>query len=535
MPRWSIFFCLRPAFAASSWYFSKLGRLPRGHRGLPEDATLVVDRADKAVERAHRHGGIPAPWLHAHAGAEPRDAVGGRLRKPFGHSHDLRLGQQGDLFRPLGCPVLDLQVPPLHQAVGVLLLEGGLVHRLTCHEAVLAVGEIAHELAAPEALGQDDMGHGRGQGPVLARLHGEPLVGLAPRGAEPGVHHREGPLVQKIPESADGVGDHPVGGDRVRSPDQHILGLFQIEIVISEQAVGVEPAELLRLGAERAVGDVVGRAEDLRHGIVQKIVQVGIPPAEEDEFVRLVVPPQLQHLVGDRTHRLVPRDGNEARVLGPPFLGVGPLHGDLDPVRVVHLLQNEVTSGAHMTVVRFGALIPPDLHRSSVLDEDLDRAPGRAAFARRGHPLSGRRGAGPDLVIGAVGEGVEHRSAERRSCSGRQGGLEEFPSLDLHASPPFFARSSARRPRLPVCVPGSRQQKKTHPRKRGMGLLCQFIPPAAGIGQAPGLPREPSSPTPPRGTGRIGERLCARNYSGLSGRCLSGKVRKIMGGLSGEP
>ena len=489
----------------------------------------MVDRADKAVERAHRHGGIPAPRLHAHAGAEPRDAVGGRLRKPFGHSHDLHLGQQGDLFRPLGGPVLDLQVPPLHQAMCVLLLEGGLVHRLTCHETVLAVGEIAHELSAPETLGQDDMGHGRGQGPVLARLHGEPLVGLAPGGTEPGVHHREGPLVEKIPKSADGVGDHPVGGDRVRSPDQHVLGLFQIEIVISEQAVGVEPAELLRLGAERAVGDVVGRAEDLRHGIVQEIVQVGVSPAEEDEFVRLVVPPQLQHLVGDRTHRLVPRDGNEARVLGPPFLGVGPLHGHLDPVRVVHLLQNEVPSGAHMTVVRFGALIPPDLHRSPVLDEDLDRTPGRAALARRGHPLSGRRGAGPDLVIGAVGEGVEHRSAERRGSSGCQGGLQEFPSLDLHALPPLSARTSARRPRLPVCAPGPRQQKKTHPRMMGTGLLCQVAPASpgsrAGSGVAPGAVE--SGPSSWDGTDR--RSYFAPNLPESGPGCLSGKFRKRRG------
>ena len=65
--------------------------------------------------------------------------------------------------------VLELEVPPLHQAVGLLLGEGGLVDRLAGDEQVLAVLEVADELPVPQALGEQHVGDGAGQRAVGAR------------------------------------------------------------------------------------------------------------------------------------------------------------------------------------------------------------------------------------------------------------------------------------------------------------------------------------------------------------------------------
>ena len=408
---------------------------------------------------------------HGRPGSQPGDAVGRCLGEALGHADDLRLRQERDPFRPLGGAVLDLQVPPLHQTVGVLLLEAGLVHRLARREAVLPVGEIPHELLVPEPLRQDDVGHRRGQRPVLARAHRQPLVRLGAHRAEARVHHRHRSLVQHLPEPADGIGHHAVGRHRIRAPDEEVLRLLQVVVVVAPEALGVVVPELLGLGAEGAVGDVVGRAEDLRHRVVEEVVQVGAPQRTAQHRVhvrcgqaqgrRLAVIDQhaelrrvvqigrahIEQLARDRIERFLPRNGDEARILGAALRGVRPFHRHLDPIRVVHLLQDEMPPGTHRPVVRLGQLVPAHLDGPAVLHEDLDGAPGGAALAGRRHPLPGRDPGRAGLVVGSVGEGIEQGPAERRRRPSRHRDLQEIPPLDPHVLPPVELGTESATPR----------------------------------------------------------------------------------------
>jgi len=232
--------------------------------------------------------------------------------------------------------------------------------------------------------------HGHGQRTVLAGDHGQPLVGFRRGGRESGIDHRDRRLVTHLPPDADRVGHLPVGCERVRAPAQHVSRVLEIVVAVVPESFREERAELLRLRADRRVADAVGRSEDLRQGGVDDVAHVAVSAAEQHELVRLVVGPQRHHLVGDEADGFVPGDGDEAGVLIPALLRIGALHGHLDPIGVVQLLQRHVRTRADPAVIGETVRVPAHAHGPSVQNAHLDGTPTRASLAGRRHPSAQR-------------------------------------------------------------------------------------------------------------------------------------------------
>jgi hypothetical protein len=153
----------------------------------------------------------------------PHDDVGGCFAQPFGHAHDLLAVQAGYLFGPGSILVLQLDVPPLDEAVRVFFCEGFLLNSCTFLKAVLAVLEVANELLVPEAGNEDLMGDGGSKGAIGSGHYGKPLVGLCRGRVEFRVHYDHGRLVQDVPKALDGSRDHAVAAQGVCAPDEHIF------------------------------------------------------------------------------------------------------------------------------------------------------------------------------------------------------------------------------------------------------------------------------------------------------------------------
>ena len=149
--------------------------------------------------------------MHRGAGSHPDRRFRRGLPHDAGDADDLLLGNQGLFLAPGRGLVLQLDVPPFDQAVGLLLGEGGLVHGLAGDEEVLAVLEVADELLAPEPFRQEDVGDRRGQGAVGTRLEGKPLLGLGGRGGKTRVHADDRAALEDVAELVDGVGNLAVG------------------------------------------------------------------------------------------------------------------------------------------------------------------------------------------------------------------------------------------------------------------------------------------------------------------------------------
>ena len=337
-----------------------------------------------------RHARVAASHLHRGPAAHPAHRVGRGLGEAYRHPAYLVDGQTGLLRRPLGGLVLELDVPPLHESVRVLLHEGGSLGRLPVDRCGELLGdfraslealdgrllvEVANERSVPQALRQDDVRHGNRERPVLAGLDRHPFVGLRGGRGEPRVDDRDRRPVDCVTPDAQVVGDLPVRGEGVGAPEQHVSRVLHVVLPVSPHPLGVVGAELLRLRADRAVRDVVGGADDLRHAVVEDIAHVCIAAAHEQVLVRLAVLAQLHDLVGDRAQRLVPSDGDEPGVLIPALLRVRPLHRGLEPVGVVGLLEGKVHLRAGVHAVYLGVPVSSDLDGPAVHNVCLGRAP----------------------------------------------------------------------------------------------------------------------------------------------------------------
>ena len=111
--------------------------------------------------------------------------------------------------------------------------------------------------------------------------------------------------------------------------------------------------------------------------------------------MRLAGAAQFHDAVGYGVQRFVPGYGHKAWIFLFAFAGIGPLHGDLDPVGVVDLLQRHVGAHARIDAVDLRIGVSPHFDGAAVFDVDLGGAPGGAPLAGGGSPLaalnSGRR------------------------------------------------------------------------------------------------------------------------------------------------
>ena len=411
--------------------------LGQRHAARLPDAALDVDRAQQAVERVHRHRAVGAARVHRRARPHPHRDLRRRLAHGARHAHDLRRGNRRFLLGPGRRAVLELQVPPLHDAVGLLLREGRLVHRLAGDEQVLPVLEVADELAAPHAFGEDHVRDGAGQRAVGARVERQPFLRLGRHVRQPRVDRDHRAALHDLAEAVDDVRHHAVGGQRVAAPGHQAVGLVEVVVAVAEEALREARAHLLGFGADGAVREVVGRAEDLGQRAVEQ-VRGGrrVAPAHVDELVRLVRRAQRDHLLGDGVERLVPGDGHELRVDAAALGRVGALHRHLDAVGIVDLLRDHVAARADVAVVGLAERVAAHPGRPAALHEDLDGAPLGAALAGGGHPLAlgGARGLGLAQRHGARDRDLVPR---RRAAGGQRAGErgrcpEEFPSRQFH-------------------------------------------------------------------------------------------------------
>ncbi len=330
--------------------------------------------------------------------------------------------------------------------MGFLFGERGFVDGLAGGKVVRAVLEVADELAAPQSFGEDHVGDGAGERAVGARLDRKPLVRLRSRSRQARIDRHDGAAREDLAEAADRVRHLAVGGERIAAPDDETVHLLQVVVPVAEVALREAWPHLLGFGADGAVREVVGRAEDLRQRAVEQIRRGrGVASADVAELLRLLVVAQLHHLAGDDAERLVPADRDPFRIDASSLQGVGALHRHLDAVGVVGLLRDQVPARADVAVVRLAVGVAAHARRPAVLDEDLDRAPLRATLAGARDPLALGRSRGLGLAKG-------HRAGDRdfrlHGAAGRDeaghGGrrLDEFPSGEFHGEPPI-GRSTA--------------------------------------------------------------------------------------------
>jgi len=173
------------------------------------DAALTVGGPHQAVQGMHGQCRVGATGLHV--GAVPDSTVWRCLGKAGGNLHYLLCFDVGQFGGPGRGGILKRQVPPLDQAVCLLLVKGCLVNRSTGLEQVFAVLEVAAELLVPESLGQDHMGQGRCQCAVFGGLDRQPVVGLGSSVAHAGVNGHHRPFIQQAVHLGNGVGRLAVG------------------------------------------------------------------------------------------------------------------------------------------------------------------------------------------------------------------------------------------------------------------------------------------------------------------------------------
>ena len=465
-PRPSSFLPLLAFLACSSTYLSALANLPSGHAARLPHAALDVDRAQQAVERVHRHRAVGAARVHRRARPHPHRDLRRRLAHRARHAQDLRRRDGRFLLGPGRGAVLELQVPPLHDAVGFLLREGRLVHRLAGDEEVLAVLEVADELAAPHPFGEDHVRDGARERAVRARKQRQPLLRLGGHVGKPRIDRDHRAALHDLAEAADDVGDHAVGGQRVAAPGHQAVGLVEVVVAVAEEALREARAHLLGFGADGAVREVVGRAEDLGQRAVEQ-VRGGrrVAPAHVDELVRLVRRAQRDHLLGHRVERLVPGDGHELRVDAAALGRVGALHRHLDAVGIVDLLRDHVAARADVAVVGLAERVAAHARGAPALHVDLDGAPLGAALAGGGHPLA-LGGAGGLRLAQRHGardrDFVPRRRAAGSQRAGERGRCpEEFPSRQSHVEASLAVSRPGYTPRISLGIP------------RGAGGVCR--------------------------------------------------------------
>ena len=314
---------------------------------------------------------------------------GAGLAHRASHADDLRRRDQRFLLGPGRRAVLELEVPPLDEAEGLLLGEGGLVDR-ACRRRTGCLPSLKSptnsRFHSPSV--SSTCAIAPASAPSVPGFSGSHSCALAATFDSRGSTAITVPRCEDLARSG-GSCSAPRGSTPAdRSPRRtRQLVLLEVVVAVAEEALREPRPHLLGLGADRAVREVVGRAEDARQRAVQ---QVGggrrIAAAHVDELVRLVVAAQLHHLVGDRVERLVPGDRHPARVDAAALDRVGALQRHLDAVGVVHLLRDQVSARAAVAVVGLRERVAAHAHRAAVLHEDLDRAPLRAALAGRGAP-----------------------------------------------------------------------------------------------------------------------------------------------------
>ena len=337
----------------------------------------------------HRHGRIGAARRHRRAGAHPDDGLGRGLTHGPRHALDLRDRDERLFFAPGRCAVLQFQVPPLDQPVGLLLGEGRLVDRLSRHKQVLAVLEVTDELLVPQPFGQQHMGDGTRERAIGTRKDRQPLVCLGGHVGEPRIDRDHGAALHDARELVHHVRHHAVGCQRVGAPAHQAVGAAQVVVTVAEETLGQTRAHLLGFGADRAVRKILAGPPDLGKRAIQQFGRGRrIASAHVDQLFRLAGLAQFHHLFGHDGECFVPGDRHELRVDAAPFDRVGALQGHLDAVRVVHLLRDQVSARAAVAVIGLGQRIAPHARRAAVLNENLNSAPLRAPLAGAGHPVS---------------------------------------------------------------------------------------------------------------------------------------------------
>ena len=232
------------------------------------------------------------------------------------------------------------------------------------------------------------MRHGHGQRGILAGDDRQPFIGLGRGGGQARIDRRDRRLIAHVAPEMDGVRHLTVGRDRIGPPAQNVIRRADVVVAIIPQTFGVIGAELLALGADGRVADIVGRADDLGHRGIEHVAHVGVAAAIDREALGLAGVAQLDDLVGQRADRLVPRDRDKARILVAALARVGPLERLTDAVGVIDLLQREVRARADLAERGLGVGVAAQMHRAPVHHLDLHRAPRGAALAGGGFPFA---------------------------------------------------------------------------------------------------------------------------------------------------
>ncbi len=259
--------------------------------------------------------------------------------------------------------------------MGVFFFKRFFLDRLPGDKPVRPVNEITDEFLVPESFGEQQVGNGYGQRPIVTGLYGQPFISLGRCGRESGFNNSDFGLVERIPPHAGVIGHLTIGGHRIRAPYQNVPCVFDVILTVIPIPLRVVRAKLFGLGTNGTVGDIVRRSYDLGHAIIKNIPHVTVTSPHEHVFVGLVVIPEFHDLVGDGIQGLVPGNGDKPWIFVPALLRVGSLHGGFDAVRIVDLLQAKV--GAHTAVrdVYLGIWVSPDFDCPAVDHIYLFRAP----------------------------------------------------------------------------------------------------------------------------------------------------------------
>ncbi len=133
------------------------GELAVGGFHLVHEPARRIHRTDQRIERMYGHAIVETVGVGGRATLEERHRWP-RGTEFAGHVYDVALGHGGYLRRPFRRTVLQLGVPPFHQAQCPTLLEQVWVDGLSGLEEIDTVDEVANEFAVPQPFRENDMG-----------------------------------------------------------------------------------------------------------------------------------------------------------------------------------------------------------------------------------------------------------------------------------------------------------------------------------------------------------------------------------------
>ena len=199
--------------------------------------------------------------------------------------------------------------------------------------------------------------------------------------------------------------------------------------MVREGAFSCPVRHFFGFGANVAMTEVVWGAEQNVELLVQDVAHAGGASLLESELLCFAVVLELHELVSNGVKGFVPADGHKTRVNAASLLGIRALHGGLDTIGIVDLLNGKMRLRADFAIRCCTVPVSRNAKDALILRVYLHRARGGASLAGGCGPL-----AGLIRLMGLIGHGGKRRCHPRCGCRSQPQSacFEERASINVH-------------------------------------------------------------------------------------------------------